>query len=149
MNKWQRYNVEQKKRILQALFTSDYTQTQAANLLSTSRSVLSAFCHRHSIKSRYTQGAQQGNKNAEIHGMGWNTIKRLTKRILLESGRDIFTCERCGHKDRWNSPLARHHKDRNRLNNTLDNLEVLCPTCHAVEHNLDQLRNEVGKYVQR
>lgn len=27
-----------------------------------------------------------------------------------------------------------HHKDRNKLNNNFDNLEVLCKSCHAKEH---------------
>lgn len=45
----------------------------------------------------------------------------------------ISKCERCGFDD---APgiLVVHHKDRNRENNQMDNLEVLCPNCHAVEH---------------
>ena len=27
-----------------------------------------------------------------------------------------------------------HHKDRNRSNNDPCNLEILCPTCHDLEH---------------
>jgi 5-methylcytosine-specific restriction endonuclease McrA len=30
--------------------------------------------------------------------------------------------------------LQVHHKDRDRHNNKLENLEMLCPTCHEVEH---------------
>jgi 5-methylcytosine-specific restriction endonuclease McrA len=30
--------------------------------------------------------------------------------------------------------LTVHHKDRNRKNNTRENLEILCPICHAIEH---------------
>jgi len=41
-------------------------------------------------------------------------------------------CTRCG----FDNPLAIcvHHKDRNRNNNNIDNLEVLCYNCHAIEH---------------
>ena len=42
-------------------------------------------------------------------------------------------CERCGE----NLPTAIlevHHIDGNRNNNSLDNLELLCPNCHALEH---------------
>lgn len=42
-------------------------------------------------------------------------------------------CGRC-HFDSVPEILVIHHKDRNRQNNTLDNLEVLCPNCHAIEH---------------
>lgn len=30
-----------------------------------------------------------------------------------------------------------HHRDRNRKNNTNENLELLCPNCHATEHYLE------------
>lgn len=41
-------------------------------------------------------------------------------------------CERCG----FNNILALdvHHKDSDRSNNNLDNLELLCCNCHAIEH---------------
>lgn len=42
-------------------------------------------------------------------------------------------CNRCG----WNKipdVLQCHHIDRNRSNNDLTNLEILCPTCHQVDH---------------
>lgn len=45
-------------------------------------------------------------------------------------------CERCGstidvsRRGTW----AGHHKDHNRLNNTPENLEVLCKRCHQIEH---------------
>jgi len=42
-------------------------------------------------------------------------------------------CSRCGY-NAYPSILGVHHKDRNRLNNNLLNLEVLCPNCHSVEH---------------
>lgn len=41
-------------------------------------------------------------------------------------------CERCRY---GRVPiLVVHHKDRNRSNNALENLELLCPNCHAEEH---------------
>lgn len=42
-------------------------------------------------------------------------------------------CERCG----WDLDIRGivvHHIDRDRKNNSLDNLEVLCCSCHRVEH---------------
>lgn len=42
-------------------------------------------------------------------------------------------CTRCGY-DRYKSVLHVHHKDRDRTNLDLLNLEVLCPTCHMEEH---------------
>jgi hypothetical protein len=42
-------------------------------------------------------------------------------------------CNHCSW-DLYKEVLVVHHKDRDRTNNTIENLEVLCPTCHGVEH---------------
>ena len=42
-------------------------------------------------------------------------------------------CEVCGLSEWMNKPipLELHHIDHNRYNNSLDNLQILCPTCHS------------------
>lgn len=42
-------------------------------------------------------------------------------------------CNRCGY-DRDIRILEVHHIDRDPSNNQLDNLEILCPNCHTIEH---------------
>lgn len=42
-------------------------------------------------------------------------------------------CERCGF-DKHEAAIIVHHKNKDRSDNTLDNLEVLCANCHAIEH---------------
>jgi hypothetical protein len=118
---------------------------EAAVELGICKSTLSRFSSTHGIN--WPKGARVGNKNAEVHGEGHNTIKRLTKRIMLAADRDITTCERCGWHHPLNESLARHHKDRNRNNNDLDNLEVLCQSCHSKEHLNDRPRNEEGQFT--
>ena len=39
-------------------------------------------------------------------------------------------CMRC----QFDKFVIVHHKDRDRSNNELENLEILCPNCHAIEH---------------
>lgn len=46
-------------------------------------------------------------------------------------------CNRCGYKE-YTKVLEVHHKDHDRANNSLNNLEVLCPTCHTVEHLINE-----------
>lgn len=46
---------------------------------------------------------------------------------------DISMCARCGY-DKCSGILQVHHLDRNRKNNTMENLIVLCPNCHEEEH---------------
>lgn len=42
-------------------------------------------------------------------------------------------CERCGY-DHNEAAIIVHHIDRNRMNDSINNLEVLCANCHAIEH---------------
>lgn len=42
-------------------------------------------------------------------------------------------CERCNY-NKLIEILEVHHKDRNRDNNNISNLQILCPTCHMEEH---------------
>lgn len=53
----------------------------------------------------------------------------FSKRTLI---REIGRCERCGCRDL--RILMAHHKDGNRKNNVRENLLVVCPNDHAVEH---------------
>ena len=46
-------------------------------------------------------------------------------------------CEKCGNT-KWLEQqiiLEVHHKDGDHLNNVLENLELLCPNCHALTEN--------------
>lgn len=43
--------------------------------------------------------------------------------------------------------LNRHHIDRNRSNNTPENLLVVCVKCHNIEHREDRERDSYGRYM--
>lgn len=61
---------------------------------------------------------------------------KLKKRLLKDNIK-MHQCESCNLKE-WKSfpiPLELHHKDGNRYNNTLANLMLLCPNCHALTDN--------------
>ena len=56
------------------------------------------------------------------------------KRRLLDEGVFKRVCMAC-NRSRWEEapiPLELHHRDGDRHNNELDNLEILCPNCHAL-----------------
>lgn len=56
----------------------------------------------------------------------------LLKKMVLE-GLKEWKCECCGCSE-WlgdKIPLELHHKDGNHFNNSFDNIELLCPNCHA------------------
>lgn len=57
--------------------------------------------------------------------------KSLKVRLLDARG---SKCERCSYSKY--EILQIHHKDRDRKNNDLKNLELICPNCHYEEHYL-------------
>ena len=48
-----------------------------------------------------------------------------------------YKCEKCGLSvwENQKIPLCIHHIDGNHINNTLENLQILCPNCHALTEN--------------
>jgi len=80
-------------------------------------------------------GNQRGAKNNMWKG-GYTSFRQ----VKLESLNGVYVCERCGEnlqekiasgkKGLW----AVHHKDRDRNNPALENLELLCKRCHQIEH---------------
>lgn len=54
-------------------------------------------------------------------------------RAHMKATGKLECCERCGYNS-VPEILGVHHKDRNRANNKLENLETLCPNCHSLEH---------------
>lgn len=73
---------------------------------------------------------------------------KLRIRILKE-GVFSYKCQKCGLTE-WNGvpiPLELEHKDGNSSNHKLDNLELLCPNCHALT---DTYRGKnIGRMVER
>ena len=59
--------------------------------------------------------------------------RAVKQRLLALRG---AKCERCNYA-RYEI-LQVHHNDRDRDNNALENLTLLCPNCHAEEHYLEQ-----------
>ncbi len=61
------------------------------------------------------------------------TFRVIKLRLLEKRGN---SCARCTYNKY--EILQVHHKDRNRNNNKLDNLELICPNCHYEEHLLEK-----------
>ena len=97
--------------------------------------------------------AKMGLTIDHFTGMGWSKNKKrgpkrdlqvylnneykigsnaLRKRLIREGLKD-HKCECCGITE-WNgkpAPLELDHIDGNHYNNNIDNLQILCPNCHA------------------
>jgi hypothetical protein len=56
---------------------------------------------------------------------------------LIEEGYKTHCCENCNNSEWLNLPipLEIHHIDGNNTNNCIENLQILCPNCHALTDN--------------
>tara|TARA_R110002074_G_scaffold380899_1_gene559737 strand:- start:93 stop:605 length:513 start_codon:yes stop_codon:yes gene_type:complete len=63
-------------------------------------------------------------------GKGQHTYRKTA----LQSKPNV--CNKCSY-NKYTQILIVHHIDRDRKNNNLSNLEILCPNCHAIEHYLN------------
>lgn len=79
------------------------------------------------------KGNNQGRgKTHATYKNGTGIYKKLGKQKAIQLGH----CERCKEKLELTNSYKRvtHHKDHNKLNNEIENLEILCKSCHQKEH---------------
>jgi len=72
------------------------------------------------------------------------------KNKLYKHGLKSNKCKICGISE-WNQnkiSCELHHKDGNKYNHSLDNLQILCPNCHSQTDNFryKRGRGETGKH---
>ena len=70
----------------------------------------------------------------------------MLKRLIIE-GKKEKKCECCGNT-KWNDleiPLELHHINGNKTDNRLENLQLLCPNCHALTNNYRGKKNQIVK----
>ena len=78
-------------------------------------------------------GNQKKGKDNVCYKNGSRFYQKMRKVLLQERK----CCERCGKNllDVHYSYRCLHHRDHNRDNNAIENLELLCKRCHQLEHN--------------
>jgi hypothetical protein len=92
-----------------------------------------AYCHKKfraplSTKRKYCSKKCVNKSSKHIFKPSFATVRKA----MLSRGL-VTSCNRCGYKDEPKI-LGIHHKDKDRNNNNLSNLEILCPMCHSLEH---------------
>jgi len=104
-----------------------------------------SFAHKEYIK-RWKQGKEDGGT-----GKGKEALSGHIRRYLLK--KNDYKCGKCG----WSEinpftkriPLTINHIDGNYLNNKEENLELICPNCHALTPNYGSLNKGKGRFFER
>ncbi len=85
------------------------------------------FCSRaHKDQAQKVGGIQAIQPSHYGTGDPENTYRRIAFAVKPK------VCERCGFNQE--AAIVVHHRDRDRQNNDIANLEILCANCHAIEH---------------
>lgn len=68
----------------------------------------------------------------KAHISEWKPHFSTARKSMLRRNM-LIKCELCGF-DAHPEILGVHHKDHNHKNNCMNNLQVLCPNCHSLQH---------------
>lgn len=101
--------------------------------------------NRYLVKMNITYAGNQGSAGYKPHDSGYIPLERYlqstsirfpkVKEKLIREGYREDKCELCGISE-WQGKkivLEVHHKDGNHYNNTINNLQLLCPNCHSIQ----------------
>lgn len=83
----------------------------------------------------------------DIFEDNWQDVGRARKRLYLLQKAD-FKCQRCNFNERrscGSTILEIDHIDGNHQNNAIENLQVLCPNCHALTPKYRNWHNKGNK----
>lgn len=98
---------------------------------------------------------QRRNRAAFVKDRGYSTTSNYGAGGMRAAvlSRDGSACVKCGmtdeeHKAKWGRPITIDHRDRNRSNNALQNLQTMCLTCHGAKDLLPRLRtSKVAEFL--
>ena len=85
------------------------------------------------IQAWWTPERREAKRQAMAQFHGTQPNRGLTKKSLALLAEKVGYCEQCGAHGSG-LRLDVHHRNRNRRDNRLENLTVLCRQCHMQEH---------------
>jgi hypothetical protein len=147
-----RLDIEQRKEEIKSWIESNQSKAFMCRELKCKPETLNFWLDKLGLNYNGNQGGKgikiANNKKSALEYLsssGYISAHKL-KLKLIEDNIKEHKCEICDLTT-WNGfkiPLELHHVDGNRYNNTLENIQILCPNCHSQTDN-NSGKNK-GKY---
>lgn len=138
-----RTDILEKKDLILSLIEDNVSKAEICRELNCKASTLDTYL----IKMNIDYSGNRGAKGRKVSNMRKNSEYYTSNNIiigshklknkLIEDNVKEHKCESCDSKE-WMGvkiPIELHHIDGNRFNNKLENLQILCPNCHAITDN--------------
>lgn len=94
----------------------------------------------------YKENNKKGYQQSGANNNNWKGGIGVYPSLAFETYKMKKVCNRCGSTEN----ILVHHRDRDRYNNEKSNLEVLCKSCHQIEHEAGKnLHPDSPKYIKR
>lgn len=115
------------------------TMSEAANKLNMHFNTFKRYAIKYNCYNPKLNGRKKYIYDLEdiLNGKYSNYQSYKLKNKLIKAGLKENKCECCGITEWNNKPInfELHHIDGNRSNNSLSNLQILCPNCHSQTDN--------------
>ncbi len=127
------------KEELKEAINNSTTMSQAADKLGLAFSTFKTYAKKYNLYSPNQGGKGLDKSKKKLDDVFNGTVHLVTHQLrsrLIKEGFKEYRCEDCGI-DEWNGKkisLELDHISGNRLDNSLDNLKLLCPNCHSQTH---------------
>ena len=143
--------LERKEEILQWI-EEHQTKAFICKQLNCKPDTLNSYLGKMGIDYKGNQGSKgqpsKTYKTAQEYVQSEYINTHALKLKLFKEGIKEKKCELCGYSEwiGYEIPFELHHKDNNHFNNDFDNLQILCPTCHAIltRQFTQQIKEEQG-----
>ena len=136
-----------RKNDIELWIVQNKSKTFICEQLNCKPSTLETYLKKLNISYKGNRGSKGSSSNKRLPASHFlnktNVSSSKLRKKLIEDGLKQEKCERCGLSE-WlgqKIPLELHHKDGNRFNNDISNLEINCPNCHALTPNHSRNKN--------